>query len=409
VTDRIYKLAFTGHVDHGKSSLIGRLLLDTGTVSRDRLDELTAAAGTSGAIDPAFVTDCLEEERARAVTIDTAEARFATHGREYAIIDTPGHREFLKNMVTGASRADAAVLVIDVTLGVEAQTRRHVSVLRMIGIRQVIVAANKMDLAGYKADTFDALRDDIAELLDDFEVVAIAPVSARVGDNVARRSERTPWYEGATLLDAMARLDTPELPADLPLRLPVQGARTNPGGSVLVFGRIESGRLSSGDEVVFCPSGVRTSIVSIMQSSGRESTDAAAGMSVGVVVADSVLPPPGEVICHVASPVISARRLSANVFWLGKEPLCAGVRLTARCASQVVECVISDVRPAAEESGNGACLADGQLGAVDVRTASPLSADTFDSIPPLGRLAFSRDGRLVAAGVIASLDKSAAP
>jgi len=403
VAGDILRLAVVGHVDHGKSSVIGRLLIDAGAVSTDRMSELSAASGASRAVDPAYVTDSLEEERARSVTIDTSEARLAAHGREYAIIDTPGHRQFLKNMVTGASRADAAVLVVDANLGVREQTRRHVHVLRMLGVRQVVVAANKMDLAAFASASLASLRDQIAPLLEGMTVVGTVPVSARRGDNIVRRSTDMPWYEGDTLLDALSHLAPAEPTADRPLRMPVQGARPKADGAILVYGRVESGRVATGDEIVFCPSGIGTTVVSIAHANGNGRDTASAGMSIGIVVGDHVLPPPGEVICHRTAPAATARRLSATVFWLDGTPLCAGTNLTARCASQVVECVVERVRPDPAEAGDGTCLVDGQMGAVDIRTSWPLAADRFERIPQLGRLAFSQDGRLVGAGVIASI------
>jgi bifunctional enzyme CysN/CysC len=398
------RLAVVGHVDHGKSSVIGRLLIDMDALSEDRIAEVAAASAADAPIDPALVTDSLEEERANNITIDTTEVRLADGGREYVIIDTPGHKQFLRNMVTGASRAHAAVLVVDAMQGIRDQTRRHVAVLRTIGVGQVAVAVNKMDLAGFERAVFLERRRELAEILDGFDVVETVPVSARDGDNVARPSERTPWYAGGTLRQAMARF-VPEEPATaLPLRFPVQGARPGENGA-LVFGRIESGRITPGDPIVFCPSGICTKVASIVQGANGD-IGAVAGQSVGITLADNVLPPPGEVICHRGAPIPSARRIRATVLWLSAPPLREGMHLTVKSASQAVDCEVTCIRKQGSDADpelTGATLSDGEFGSVELEFGWPLAVERFRDVPRLGRLAFSLGGTLVGAGVVDAL------
>ncbi len=222
---RVLAIVIVGHVDHGKSTLIGRLLHDTGSLADGKFEEILASSTRRGVpIEWSFVLDSLQAERDQAITIDTSRVWFRHDGRRYAIIDAPGHRQFIANMLSGASEADAAVLMVDVTEGVSEQTRRHAYLLSLLGIEQVVVAINKLDAVGYDRDAFDRVAHDIRAHLADLHVTpaAVVPISAREGDSLIVRSANLPWYTGPTLLEVLAGF-APALPrADGPLRLRVQ-------------------------------------------------------------------------------------------------------------------------------------------------------------------------------------------
>jgi len=246
-----------GHVDHGKSTLIGRLLFDTKSLPDEKMAEVERMSAELGReVEFAFVMDHLQEERDQGITIDTAQTFFHTEARDYVIIDAPGHKEFIKNMITGASQAQAALLVVDAEEGVREQTRRHAYLLGMLGLRQLTVLVNKMDRVGCARERFDEVAGDVKAFLSavDLEAMHVVPISAKDGDNVASASERMPWYPGPTALEALDSFVVPVRPADKPTRLPIQDVYKVDDKRILV-GRVESGAVTVGQDVVFLPSG----------------------------------------------------------------------------------------------------------------------------------------------------------
>lgn len=252
-------LAFIGHVDHGKSTLVGHLLLKTGVISEQKLGE--------GEDKFRYVMDKLREERERGVTIDLAHAKFETDKYEFTIVDCPGHRDFVKNMITGASQADAAVLVVAADDGVMPQTKEHVFLARTLGINQLIVAINKMDLVDYDEGRFKELKKEVSDLLKIVgykpDEIPFVPLSAFKGDNITEKSENMGWYDGPTFLESLDTLKPPEKPIDLPLRIPVQDVYSITGVGTVPVGRVETGVLKVGDTVVFEPPGVSGEVKSI--------------------------------------------------------------------------------------------------------------------------------------------------
>jgi len=238
-------LVFVGHVDHGKSTTVGRLLFDTGSVSEQamrKLKEKAAELGKSG-FEFAFVMDNLKEERERGVTIDLAQKKFDTGKFYFTIIDAPGHKDFIKNMITGASQADSAVLVVAANDGIMAQTKEHVFLCRTLGVQQVIVAVNKMDMKDYSEDVFNKIKADVEALLKtvgyDPSKVNFVPIASLPGDNVAKKTDKMPWYKGPSLLEALDLLSIPEKPTNLPLRLPIQDVYNITGIGVVPVGKVE--------------------------------------------------------------------------------------------------------------------------------------------------------------------------
>ena len=406
VDSRRLGLVVVGHVDHGKSTLIGRLLLDTDSLSRDKVESLRGRGGDRDGVDPAFVTDSLDEEQTRGVTIDTTQVFFRTPLREYAIIDTPGHRQFLKNMFTGATRADAALLVVDAAEGVREQTTRHCDILSMIGIDQLLVAVSKMDLVGFARERFETLSSELGVLLAKFDLKAIVPVAARQGDNVAHRSENMTWYTGPTILLGLDSFDARSRDDSLPLRLPVQDAYKM-NGKLVSVGRIESGRIATGDHIVFQPSGLSSVVESLRGTGGEEVREAHAGQAVGIGLTDGQLALPGEVICHKVDPIPVTRCLESCIFWLSKRPLSRGERLFFRCATQETDCVVDSLKRqdgpfcdlvATETDG----LRETELGRVILSTEWLVAVERFRDIPQMGRFVLGRDHEVAGAGVIVS-------
>ena len=252
-------LAFIGHVDHGKSTMVGHLLLQSGAIAEQQLSK--------GEDKFRFVMDQLTEERERGVTIDLAHARFDTPKYEFTIVDCPGHRDFVKNMITGASQADAAVLVVAVDDGVMPQTKEHAFLARTLGINQLIIGINKMDLVNYDEEKFNALKEEVSDLIKTVaykpKEINFIPLSAFEGDNIAKKSENTPWYKGPTLVQALDEFTAPEKPTDLPLRVPIQDVYSITGVGTVPVGRVETGVMKKGENVIFEPPGVSGEVKSI--------------------------------------------------------------------------------------------------------------------------------------------------
>jgi bifunctional enzyme CysN/CysC len=324
-------IVIVGHVDHGKSTIIGRLLADTGTLPDGKLEQIKdLCARTSKPFEYAFLLDALKDERAQGITIDAARVFFRTPKRRYLILDAPGHVEFLKNMVTGAARAEAALLVLDAGEGIQENTRRHAYLLSMLGVRQIAVVVNKMDLVGCRQDAFDAFARDLGAFLAtiDMTPAAIIPVIGREGDNLAVRSATMSWYTGPTVLEALDAFRSQGEAVEGPFRMPVQAVFkfTNDGDDRrIVAGTIDSGRVRVGDEVVFHPSGKRTRVKSLEAFNRVAPSVAGAGESTGFTLAQQIYVTRGELatLAHEPQPV-TATRIRASIFWLGARPLEVG-------------------------------------------------------------------------------------
>ena len=330
-------IVIVGHVDHGKSTIIGRLLADTGTLPDGKLEQIKdLCARTSKPFEYAFLLDALKDERAQGITIDAARVFFRTPKRRYLILDAPGHVEFLKNMVTGAARAEAALLVLDAGEGIQENTRRHAYLLSMLGVRQIAVVVNKMDLVEGRQEAFDAFARELGAFLAtiDMTPAAIIPVIGREGDNLAMRSATMSWYTGPTVLEALDAFRSQGEAVDGPFRMPVQAVFkfTNDGDDRrIVAGTIDSGRVRVGDEVVFHPSGKRTRVKSLESFNRVAPSVAAAGESTGFTLAQQIYVTRGELatLAHEPQPV-TATRIRASIFWLGARPLEVGRSYTLK-------------------------------------------------------------------------------
>lgn len=407
-TDRL-RIAFVGHVDHGKSTLIGRLLYDTGSIPPDRMGQLRLASASQGNdMEFAYLMDQLREEREQAMTIDTARLFFRTVEREYVVIDAPGHREFLKNMLTGASQADAAALIVDASQGIGEQTRRHAFLLSLLGITRCVVAVNKMDLVGYSEARFLKVRRAVQDLAGKAGLACVAyiPISAKLGDNVAARSEQMPWYRGQALLDAIAAIPVVR-DTDLPLRFCVQDVYHFDGRRI-VAGRVESGTLAPGAHVVLLPEKRPVQVLSIERFHSAR-TVAEAGECIGLTLPDGIPCRRGQVFCEPGDLPGIASSFRVKLFWMSPNPLGKEGSLVLRLSTQEAECRVKRIRRRIDSASldvleeDAAQLGDAEVGELDLALLSPLVVEPFSRMPPLGRVVLERNGSIVGAGVVAGI------
>ncbi len=401
------KIVVVGHVDHGKSTLIGRLLFDTGSLPPGKEEELKAVSARRGAaIEWSFVLDAFQAERDQAVTIDSTQIWFKTDKRDYVIIDAPGHREFLRNMVSGAASADAAVLVIDAAEGVREQTRRHGYLLYLLGIRQVAVVVNKLDLIGFDETRFTEVSREITEYLGEIGITPafVVPVSARDGDNVATVSARTAWYAGSSVLDALDRFDNVTWPIEQPLRMPIQDIYKFDRRRILA-GRIESGTLRVGDTLLFSPSNKTAEVRSIEDWNVEQlPVSARAGQSVGITLDDQIFVERGEVASRLDRPPQLTTVFRAHLFWLAHKPLEVGKQYKAKIATQEARVTVQSIERVIDTdtlaNRPGQQVERNAVAEVILRSRQILVVDEFRTIAKTGRCVLIDGYDTVAGGVI---------
>ena len=402
------KVVFVGHVDHGKSTLIGRILHDTDSLPEGKIDMVKKASAAEGMeFEFAFLLDALLEEQKQNVTIDTTQIPFRTARSNYVIIDAPGHKEFLKNMITGASRADAAILVIAANEGVREQSRRHAYLLGLLGIKQLIVIINKMDLAEFSEKRFLEVESEYRNFLVDLSLAARAfiPASARQGENVAGRSEKMAWYRGPTVLEALDLLEPQKADVDLPLRFCVQDVYRFDERRI-VAGRIETGTLRVGDELVFSPANKSSMIASIERWNAPAHGPAIAGDSIGITLSEQIFIERGYVASHETDTPIETNRFHADLFWIVREPLRIGRPYNLRLATQEVKCQVASIEQIMNSStletkiDKREQLERNEVGRLMIETRGPLVIDNHDRIPSLGRFVIVDDDEICGGGTI---------
>ena len=388
-----------GHVDHGKSTLIGRLLYDSESIKEGRVEEIQKLAEEyKKRFEFAYFLDSFEDELKEERTIDTTGVMFK--GKNYySITDVPGHKEFIKNMLTGASHAEAAVLVVSALEGIQEQTRRHTFLLKMLGIKQLLVVVNKMDAVSYKEEAFQTIKDEMVELLSSFgyREVEFIPGSAMEGDNIYRRSERMEWYHGSTLIEA---LDGIKLSNEAkPLRFVVQDVYLVDAERVIV-GRVESGALKRGDEVIFQPSGAKGKVekIKVFQA---ELEEARMGDSIGLVT--NAEAKRGDVCGLLHNPPIATKEFLGEVVLLDKK-LRKGESVDLRCGTRKVRCKVKEIREKINsESGEVMEKHPEEISENEAATivfaTEPLVVEKFTDIPELGRFILVRD-KNIGAGVV---------
>ncbi len=407
-------LAMIGHIDHGKSTLLGRLLTEAGAIDPHLIEEYRKKAEAIGkaTFEYAWVMDTLKDERERGITIDVAHQRFDTNKYYYTIVDCPGHRDFVKNMITGTSQADAAVLVVDAKDGIMAQTKEHVFLSRTLGVTQLIIAVNKMDRVNYDQKRYEELKKEILALLKTVgykdEHVTFLPVSAIEGENVTKRGDKLKWFDGPTLLDAMDLMKVPEKPIKLPLRIPVQDVYTITGVGTVPVGRVETGKLKKGDKIIFEPAD-KTGEVKTIEMHHEEIPEAVPGDNIGWNVRGISRNDirRGDVCGHTDTPPTVADEFTAQIVVL-QHPSAITVGYTpvfhchtAQVASTVTEISKKlDPKTGAVLEENPDFIKSGDAAIITIKPTRPLVIERVKEIPQLGRFAIRDMGQTVAAGMV---------
>ncbi len=398
-------VCLVGHIDHGKSTLIGRLLYDSESIENGRVEEIQKLAEEyKRRFEFAYFLDSFEDELREERTIDTVSLMFKSKKNNYTITDVPGHKEFIKNMLTGASHADIAVLVVSAEEGVQEQTRRHMFLLKMLGIKQVLVVINKMDMAAYKKVRFEAVKEEIKKLLKsfDYQTEVFIPISAMEGDNVYRKSDAMNWYEGPTLIEILDGVKISK--EEKPLRFVVQDTYRVDSEKILV-GRVESGTLRKGDEVTFAPSGV-TSRIERIRLFENELEVAKTGDSIGIIVSNDGEIKRGNVGGLLTRPPRSKEQFLGEVVLLDKS-LKSGETLELRCGTANVQCRIKEIREKIDSETGEAIASDAEEinehdAATIVFEVEPVVVEKFVEFPELGRFVLVKENRNIGAGVVLS-------
>ncbi|MBD5786860.1 50S ribosome-binding GTPase [Cellulosimicrobium terreum] len=417
----LLRLATAGSVDDGKSTLVGRLLFDSKSVLADQLDAVERVSRDRGleTADLALLTDGLRAEREQGITIDVAYRYFATARRSFILADCPGHVQYTRNTVTGASTADVVVLLIDARKGLLEQTRRHLAVASLLRVPHVVVAVNKIDLVDYSRSRYEELASDIRATAASLGVADVhtLPVSALVGDNVVDRGDRTPWYDGPTLLELLEELPTGDDPDAESFRFPVQVVIRPQGAADGGFrdyrgyaGQVASGVVRVGDEVVVLPSGRRTTVAGIdtadSLASGTDLVEAFAPQSVTIRLTDDVDVARGDLIAAADEAPEVTQDVEGTVAWLGDRPLLPGSRVLLKHTTRTVQAVVRDVVGRLDldtaELEPAERLELNDIGRVTLRLASPIAAEEYVVARRTGAflLIDAQDGGTLAAGMV---------
>ncbi|MHC1604480.1 MAG: translation elongation factor EF-1 subunit alpha [Candidatus Methanofastidiosia archaeon] len=419
-------VAFIGHVDHGKSTTIGQMLLQHGDIREGLIKKFEEMGEKGKTFKFAWVMDNLKEERERGVTIDLAHKKFETPTKYITIVDCPGHRDFVKNMITGASQADAAVLVVAANDGVMPQTREHVFLARTLGIKQIAVAINKMDVVGYKEEKYNKIKDAVTKLIrmvgykpDETKFI---PISAFEGDNVTNKSEKLSWYKGSTLFDALDNFIEPSKPVDKPLRLPVQDVFTITGVGTVPVGRVETGTMKLGDKVIFEPAStilgkpvsgeVKTIEMHHVTLNQAEPGDNVGFNIRGIGKKDIRR---GDVIGHTNNPptVITPKDTFRAQIAVLTHPTAITVGYTPvfHAYTAQVACIFEQLVAKLDKKTGGVAeenpkfLKSGDSAIVEIRPTKPMVLEEYKKLPEMGRFAIRDMGTTVAAGMCTAIHK----
>lgn len=402
-------IVIVGHVDHGKSTVIGRLLADTGSLPQGKLAQVQAMCERNARpFEYAFLLDALKDEQAQGITIDAARCFFKSAARDYIIIDAPGHIEFLKNMVTGAARAEAAVLVIDAREGVRENSRRHGYLLSMLGIRQIAVLVNKMDLVDFDMSVFERIRQEYSRFLEEIDLhpLGFVPISAREGVNLTSRAD---WYQGWTVLEMLDSFSKQAGKEEQPFRFAVQDVYkfTEEGDDRRILaGTIETGSVTVGDSVVFLPSGKQSRVKSIESFNRPPATTATAGQAVGFSLTEELYVRPGEIMCRIGQrSAMVTSKLRVNIFWLGKAPMIPGKKYKLKLATARTPVYLTEIRRVLDaadlktEKGKNE-LERHDVGECILETMKPLACDLSTQIEGTGRFVIVDNYEIAGGGIV---------
>lgn len=406
-------IVFIGHVDAGKSTTVGRLLYETGAITEQMLAKLKEEAAKIGkaTFEFAFVMDELKEERERGVTIDISHREFETQKNHFTIIDAPGHKDFVKNMITGASQADAAVLVISTKDGIQPQTKEHAFLAKVLGINQLIVLLNKMDAVNYDQAKYNEVKAESEKLLKSMgyktETISFIPASSYVGDNITKKSDKMNWYNGPTLLEALDKLVVPPKPIDKPLRIPVQDVFSITGHGVVPVGRVESGKLTPNMQIIFMPSGKKAEVKKI-EMHHQELQEAIPGDNIGFNVkgVEKNDIKRGEVVGPVNNPPKVAAEFTAQIVVLN-HPTAISVGYTpvfhihtTHFPGKFIELVEKKDPKTGQSLGKPDFIKTGDAAVVKIQPLKPVVIEKFSDFPSLGRFAIRDMGQTIAAGIV---------
>ena len=404
------KIVIVGHVDHGKSTFVGRLFHDTGSLPEGKLEQLQKVAERRGTpFEWANLMDALQAERDQNVTIDTAQIWFHTKKRQYVIIDAPGHKEFLKNMITGAANAHAALLLIDAQEGIQENSRRHGFLLSLLGIKQVAVLVNKMDLENFSQKKFEQIQADYRKWLASVGVTpkVFIPIAAKHGDNIASRSANMPWWKGATVLETLDEFEVPKRQAGQPLRFPIQDVYRFDERRIFA-GRVETGAIKTGDRIVFSPTNKVSTVKTIERWNAPKTDSAEAGESIGITLTEQIFVERGTIAAHENAPPYELTKFKARVFWLGKQPLTKGKKYKLKLVTQEVECEIAEIEKVIDAStlatvsrnGDANFVGRHEVGELTIRTRKPIAFDAVTEIVPTGRFVIVDELDVCGGGII---------
>jgi len=406
-----------GHVDHGKSTIIGRLLADTGSLPEGKLDQVREYCKiNSKPFEYAFLLDALKDERSQGITIDSSRIFFKSSKREYTIIDAPGHIEFLKNMLSGASQAAAALLVIDAHEGIQENSRRHANLLSLIGVKQIAVLVNKMDLVDYRQEAFDLIVSDFTEFLKKLGISPeyYIPVSGFAGENISTPSDKMRWFDGPTVLNTLDSLHEEKAPTNKPFRLPVQDVyKFTLGGDNrrIIAGTVETGGLSVGDKVVFYPSGKTSRVRSIEGFNEPPAQSALAGKAMGFTLEEQIYVTRGELATVLGQPKPEvATRFRARLLWLDKAPLLFNKRYTLKCGTAKAQVKLVELKNIFDTSqlttlNKAEKVNRHQMAECVFSSNKPIAFDTIAGLEQISRFVLVDKYNVVGGGVILSSEE----
>ncbi len=411
-------IVVVGHVDHGKSTVIGRLLADTGSLPEGKLEQVKQTCERNARpFEYAFLLDALKDEQSQGITIDTARCFFKSATRDYIIIDAPGHVEFLKNMISGAARAEAALLVIDANEGIQENSKRHGYLLSMLGIKQIAVLVNKMDLVGYSKKVFESVCGEYDLFLSKLGLrpAAYIPISARDGENLTNAAAAMKWYSGNTVLGHIDNFTRQDDISHKPFRFPVQDVYKFTEAlddRRIIAGTVETGTISVNDKVIFHPSGKRSEIVSIEGFNVPTQTSAGPGAATGFTIKDELYLQRGEVMCRIddEQPAVYSR-FRANVFWMGNSPMVKGIKYKLKIATARVSVRLVNIISSIDATDLSTSSGKQQIDRHDVaecifETTRPIAFDNISNIQSMGRFVIVDNYDIAGGGIITNSESS---
>ena len=407
--EKAFRVVIVGHVDHGKSTLVGRLLYETGSLPEGKYEEIqTICRRRNMPFEWAFLMDALQAERDQNITIDVSQIWFHSALRNYVIIDAPGHKEFLKNMVTGAATADAALLLIAANEGVQEQSRRHAYLLSLLGVGKVLVVVNKMDLVSYSSDVFAQIEAEYRAFLKQLRIepIRFVPISARDGVNlIAAQTKHLGWYDGPTLIDALDQLEAPKSASDGPLRFAVQDIYRFDERRIIA-GRVESGSLRVGEQILFAPANKESTVASIESWQAPPSAVARSGQSIGITLKEQIFVERGQIAATGDAMPIETNRFRARLFWMGDRPLTLGRRYKVKLMTQEVECQVASIDRVIDASSLETTssirrsVGRNEVAEITVQTRGPIVLDNYDRLAVSGRFVLVDENDVAGGGIV---------